>query len=121
MKSESSIFLKDAQILLQAMADDPWEEWYSTTILPPVEFQFLYKIQSKTDTAVWKGETIDGQYVTIETLNDYVAFGIGYTSYDRDNNIKLVGLGNKIDVQDIDIVLNKLNINKPDVYHDFGW
>ena len=90
MKSESSIFLKDAQILLQAMADDPWEEWYSTTTLPSIDLEFLYKIQSQSDTAVWKGETIDGQYVTIESLNDYVAIGIGYTSYDRDNNIKLI-------------------------------
>ena len=121
MNSESNIFLKDAQVLLQAMADDPWEEWYSTTTLPSIDLEFLYKIQSKSDTAVWKGETIDGQYVTIETLNDYVAFGIGYTSYDRDNNIKLIGLGNKINVKDVDIVLNKLGINKPDDYHDFGW
>ena len=134
MNSENNIFLDDAQLLLQSLIDNPNKEFIGMPVnhtqqLPPelpsdlssVKFQFLYKIQSTENGGVWKGETKDNKYVTIETLNDYVAFGIGYTSYERDNNIRLVGLGNHINMQDINVILNKLNIKKPDDYHDFGW
>ena len=130
MKSESDIFIDDAQVLLNELVKNPLKEFIR---MPPsvtpelslnltnIDFEFLYKVKSSDTSCVWKGETTDGKYVTIESLNDYVAIGIGYTSYERDDNIRLVGLGNHIDMQNIDVILNKLNINKPDVYHDFGW
>ena len=115
-------------MLLQALIDNPHKEFIDNlrgakeaADLSKVKFQFLYKIQSTENGGVWKGETKDNKYVTIESLNDYVAIGIGDTSYERDNSIRLIGLGNHINMQDIDVILNKLNIKKPDDYYDFGW
>ena len=130
MKSESSIFLEDAQILLQELMDNPLKEFIGMPVkrtpelptdLSAIELVFLYKIKSSGEACVWKGETKDNKYITIESLNDYVAIGIGYTSYERDSNLRLIGLGNHIDMQDINVILNKLNIKQADEYYDFGW
>tara|TARA_Y100000310_G_scaffold251852_1_gene258482 strand:- start:64 stop:456 length:393 start_codon:yes stop_codon:yes gene_type:complete len=130
MNERSDKFIDDAQLLLQSLIKNPNKEfigmpvaWPDSADLSTIRFEFLYKVQTleEENGCVWKGETTDDKYVTIETLNDYVALGIGYTSYERDDNIKLIGIGNQINMQDIDIVLNKLNIKKPIDYYDFGW
>ena len=119
MNSENNIFIDDAQLLLKSLIDNPHKEFIGMPIsntpdlpsdLSSIEIEFLYKIKTEDNGGVWKGETKDDKYITIESLNDYVAFGIGDTSYERDNSIRLIGLGNHINMQDIDVILNKLNI-----------
>ena len=128
MNEKSKKFVDDASLLFEILMKNPLKEFIGLPVpnnesadLSTIDLEFLYKVETTDSGGVWKGESKDDKYIRLETLNDYVALGTGCTSYERDDNIRLIGLGNHIDMQDINIVLNKLNIKKPDDYYDFGW
>ena len=80
----------------------------------------LYKTHNEPHLQEWLGET-DELYIAIRLSDNFVAVGIADTEYDREVNLKIVGLINKKQEEDITIkeIMNCINMEIPEDYYEF--
>ena len=86
-----------------------------------LKLETLYRVILNEEEAEWKGETED-KYIIIRVHGNFVGYGIGECSYDRDNNMEIIGLGKStIDLRNINILAENIELNIPDKYYEFDW
>ena len=89
--------------------------------LNKIKLLHLYRVILNEEEAEWRGETED-KYIIIRVHGNFVGYGIGECSYDRDDNMEIIGLGKStIDLRNINILAENIELNIPDKYYEFDW
>jgi len=117
-------YSKDANFLLNKIweSKDKFVMVKDYLDLNNIKLNHLYRVQLDEDGAEWKGETKDGKYIIMRVSSNFVGIGLADTTYERDTNIKIIGLGNSsLDLREISTLAKELNIEIPEDYYEFDW
>jgi len=119
---ESNMTAQVSAILSKAVKY-PYDDYIEADNTPSykgLKLLHLYKTHNEPRLQEWTAETKE-LFIVIRLSDNFIAIGAGESEYDKELNLKLMGLINKKGEEDITIeeIMNHLEINIPKDYYEF--